>query len=224
MVPPPPPAVPQTPLVQSRPPQQTVSRSQEPPLLWQQFRMPSESIPFDAQTAAPARLAALAGLRAFRAEWQSAGPVVRAETVHAVEAAAAPGAVVAARTGAAFVAAAIQRTVAVIAVVSADRRSATLAALGRRSALRPGSESARRRRSRRRAATGAVDAEEIRATLDVARAGAARVAAAVARAVGGNPVAGADDRSTGLAAFAGRRAFGAERPPTGACRHRRTRR
>ena len=54
MVPPPPPVVPQTPLVQSRPPQQTVLRSHEPPLLWQQFRMPSESIPFDAQTAAPA--------------------------------------------------------------------------------------------------------------------------------------------------------------------------
>ena len=48
-----PPAVPQTPFVQ-RSPQQTVSRSHQPPLLWQQFRTPSESIPFEAQTAAPA--------------------------------------------------------------------------------------------------------------------------------------------------------------------------
>ena len=49
--------------------------------------------------------------------------------IHAVEAAATPGAVVASRTGTTFVAATIQRTVAVKAVVGADRRSATLAAL-----------------------------------------------------------------------------------------------
>jgi hypothetical protein len=54
MVPPPPPVVPQTPFAQTKPPQQTMSLSQEPPLLWQQFRTPSESIPFDAQTVAPA--------------------------------------------------------------------------------------------------------------------------------------------------------------------------
>jgi hypothetical protein len=51
---PPPLAVPQTPFVQSKPPQQTSFRSHQPPLLWQQFKVPSASSPFDAQTAAPA--------------------------------------------------------------------------------------------------------------------------------------------------------------------------
>ena len=88
--------------------------------------------------------------------------------------------------------------------------------IARRGALRPRSESARCRRSRRGATAGAIHAEEIRAALNVVRACAAGIAAAVARAVGGNAVAGADDRSAGLATFAGRRALGAERPPTGA--------
>jgi hypothetical protein len=93
-------------------------------------------------------LAALSGLRAFRAERQSTGAVVRAETIDTVESTATSRTVVAAGTGAAFVAAAIQRTVTVIAVVCADRRAAALAALLGRSALRPGSEATRCRRSR----------------------------------------------------------------------------
>jgi len=96
----------------------------------------------------PRGLAALSGLRAFRAERQSTGAVVRAETINTVESTATSSAIVAAGTGAAFVAAAIQRTVAVIAVVCADRCAAALATLLGRSALRPGSEATRCRRSR----------------------------------------------------------------------------
>jgi hypothetical protein len=77
----------------------------------------------------PRRLTALSGLRAFRAERQPTGPVVRADTIDAVEPTATSSAVIASRTGAAFIAAAIQRTVTVVAIVSADRRAATLTAL-----------------------------------------------------------------------------------------------
>ena len=114
----------------------------------------------------PRRLTALTGLRAFRAECQPTGSVVRADAIHAIEAAAAPSAVVASRARTTFVAAAVQRTIAVIPIVSADRSSATLAALGRRGALRPRSQPARRR-SRRGATAGAIHAEEIRAALNV---------------------------------------------------------
>ena len=75
------------------------------------------------------RLAALTGLRAFCAQRQPTGPVVRAETIHAVETAATPSAIVASRASAAFISAAVQWSVAVIAIVGADCRSATLAAL-----------------------------------------------------------------------------------------------
>lgn len=44
----------------------------------------------------PRRLTALTGLRALGTEGQPAGPVIRAESIHAIEAAAAPGAVVSA--------------------------------------------------------------------------------------------------------------------------------
>jgi hypothetical protein len=164
----------------------------------------------------PCRLAALSGLRAFGAERQPTGPVVRAETIHAVESTATSSAVIASRTGAAFIAAAVQRTVAVIAVVSADRRSAALAALFGRRALRPGSESTRRRRPGRGATTGAIHTVEVRAALDVVCACATGIAAAVARAIGSYAVAGADDRSATLATFAGCGALGAERPAPGA--------
>lgn len=95
----------------------------------------------------PRCLAALTGLRAFRTERQATSAIIGAETIHAVEAAAASSAIVAAGTGAAFIAAAVQRTIAVKPIVSTDSGSASLAALGRRRALRPWSEPARRRRS-----------------------------------------------------------------------------
>ena len=164
----------------------------------------------------PRRLTALTGLRAFRTECQPTGPVIRAQTIHAIEAAAAPSAVVTSRARTAFIAAAVQRTIAVIPIVGADGSSAALAALGRRGALRPRSEPARRRRSRRGATTGAIHAEEIRAALNVTCTRAARIAAAVAGSVSGNAVAGANDRSARLATFAGRRARRAERPSAGA--------
>jgi hypothetical protein len=96
----------------------------------------------------PRRLTALTGLRAFRAECQPTGPIIRAQTIHAIEAAAAPSAVVASRARTAFVAATVQRSIAVKSIVSADRSPATLATLRRRGALRPRSEPARCRRSR----------------------------------------------------------------------------
>lgn len=77
----------------------------------------------------PSGLATLPGLRALRAEGQAAGPVIGADTIHAIETTAAPGAVVASGARPAFVPTTVQRTVAVIAVVGADSRSATLAAL-----------------------------------------------------------------------------------------------
>ena len=93
------------------------------------------------------RLTALTGLRAFGTECQPTGAIIRAQTIHAIEATATPSAVVASRARTAFVATTVQRTVAVIPIVSADRGSATLAALRGRGALRPRSEPARRRRS-----------------------------------------------------------------------------
>jgi len=140
----------------------------------------------------PRRLTALSGLRAFRAERQSTGPIIRAETVHAVEATAAPSAVIASRARTPFIAATVQGTIAVIPIVSTDCGSATLAALRRRGALRPGSETTRRR-SRRGATAGAVHAEQIRAALNVIRAGAAGIATAIAGSVGGNAIARAND-------------------------------
>jgi len=74
-------------------------------------------------------LAALARLRTLRAESQPAGTVVRADTIHAVETTAASSAVIASRAGAPFVAAAVQRTVAVIAIVGTDGRPTALTAL-----------------------------------------------------------------------------------------------
>jgi hypothetical protein len=159
------------------------------------------------------RLTALTGLRAFSAECQPTGSVVRADAIHAIEATAAPSAVVASRARTPFIAATVQRTIAVIPIVRADGSATSLAALGRRGALRPRSESSRCRRSRRGPAASAIHAEEIRATLNVVRARAASIAAAVAGAVGGNAVACANDRSAGLATFACRGALGAERPP-----------
>ncbi|MDF2757395.1 MAG: hypothetical protein K0S99_26 [Thermomicrobiales bacterium] len=163
----------------------------------------------------PRRLAALTGLPAFRTERQATGAIIGAETIHAIEATAASSAIVATGTGTAFIAATVQRTIAVKPIVSTDRGPAALAALRRRSALRPWSEPSRRRRSRRGATTGAVHTEEIRAALNVVRARAAGIAAAVAGAIGGDAVTGANDRSAALATFAGRRALGAERPPAG---------
>ena len=115
----------------------------------------------------PRCLAALSGLRTFRAERQPARSVVRAETIHAVEATATSSAIVACRTGTAFIAAAVQWTVAVIAIISADRRSAGLTTLFGRRALRSRSQSTRCRRSRRCATTGAIYAEEVGAALHV---------------------------------------------------------
>ncbi len=162
------------------------------------------------------RLTALTGLRAFRAERQPTGSIVRAEAIHAIEATATPSAVVSSRARTAFIAAAVQRTVTAIAVVSADCRPASLAGLRGRGALRPRSEPARRRRSRGGPTAGAIHAEEIRTTLNVVGARAAGVAAAVAGAVSGYAIAGTNHRSAGLATFAGRRALGAERPPASA--------
>lgn len=96
----------------------------------------------------PRGLAALAGLCTLRAERQPTGAVVRADTIDTVETTAASSAVVASRASATFIAAAVQRTVAVKAIVGTDSCSTALTALSGRGALRPGSESARCRRSR----------------------------------------------------------------------------
>jgi hypothetical protein len=53
IVPPEPSPLEQAPLMHASPPQQTMSRSHEPPALWQQLSVPSESMPLEAQTAAP---------------------------------------------------------------------------------------------------------------------------------------------------------------------------
>ena len=96
----------------------------------------------------PRGLAALSCLRAFRTERQPTGSVVRTDVIHAIETTAAASAVIASRASATFIATAIQRTVAVIAIISTDRRAAALAALFGRRALRSGSQSTRCRRSR----------------------------------------------------------------------------
>ena len=77
----------------------------------------------------PGGLTALAGLRAFRTEEQPTGSVIRAKTIHTVEAAAAPCAIVSSRARTPFITATVQRTIAVVAIVSADRGSAALTAL-----------------------------------------------------------------------------------------------
>ena len=77
----------------------------------------------------PRSLAALAGLRAFRAESQPAGAVIRADTIHAVKATTTTSAVVASRARAAFIAAAVQGAVAVKAIVGTDSRATALTAL-----------------------------------------------------------------------------------------------
>ena len=165
----------------------------------------------------PGRLAALPRLRARGPESQTAGGVVGADTVDAIEPVAAVRAVSRVDTDAALVAAAIQGAVAIVPIVATDPRSVCLTALLGRSAGRTRSETAGRRRRRlgRGASTGAVGAGEVSAALDVSGAGAARVATAVARAIVRDSVARADDRPARLAALAGRGALGAK-PETAA--------
>ena len=162
----------------------------------------------------PRRLAALPGLRARRTKRKTACSVIRTDAVDTVQTTTATSAVVTARACSAFIPTAVQRTIAVEAVVSANGGPTGLTALLRGRALRTGCKPPRWRRSGGGAPARPIDAKEVGAALNVRGTGATGVAAAIARAIGRNAVAGADDRPTGLAAFAGRGALGAEATPS----------
>ena len=101
-----------------------------PPLLRQQLKRPSASMPLDAQTTAPAGLAALPSLGALGAPMASPPRrVVGADAVDAIETATAIGAVADAGAGAALVAATVERPIAIEPIVGADGCSASLRAL-----------------------------------------------------------------------------------------------
>jgi hypothetical protein len=141
----------------------------------------------------PRCLTALPRLRTFGAECQPARSVVGADTVDAIQAATAAGAIVATCARATIISAAVQWAVTVITIVGTDCGAAGLTALLRRGALRTGSKPPRRRRSGRGATAGAINAKEVCTALNIASARTPGVATAIAGTIRRNAIAGTDD-------------------------------
>lgn len=158
-------------------------------------------------------LAALPTVGALRSDREPACLVVRTDAVYAVEATAAIGTVTDASARPTFISAAIEGSIVLIAVISADGGATSLRALVRGRALGSQCEPSGWGRSTGAPAACPVQAENTRATLDVRGTGAASVSTAVPCSIRRDAVTCTNHGATGLAALARRRAFGAKSAP-----------